>query len=106
MAKKNITNPPDNSNYEKLDDYYTNYETQELLDANILKEASSEEYNEIQNILGPKPKKGQINFRMNEEDLNKLKKVADFKAIPYGTLARSWIIERLRSEIKTIENES
>jgi len=106
MTDKKIPTPPENASYEELDEYYNKYDTQELLDAGLMQEATSDEYQGIVKELGPKPKKIQINFRIDEKDLEVLKKIAEFKAIPYGTLARSWVIERLRSERKTVEQES
>ena len=98
-----ILNPPSSATYEELDEYYTNYDTENLLNAGILRKATQEEYQELKQNLGKKPRKAQINFRLNEDELNLLKKIAKFKAIPYGVLARSWVIERLRAELKLFE---
>lgn len=95
--------PPENHDYEQMDDFYTEYDTIELLNAGLLEEASKEEIEQIKKELGSRPRKAQVNFRLTEDELGLLKKIADFKAIPYGTLVRSWIVERLRNESKTIK---
>lgn len=100
---KKALSPPINANYEDLDEYYTLNDTQDLINAGILQEATQQEYEQIEKELGAKPKKAQVNFRLTEDELKILKKIADFKAIPYGTLVRSWIIERLRTEAKTFK---
>lgn len=44
-------------------------------------------------------KRGVLHFRCDEQMLNGLLRVAEFKKIPVGTMVRCWVAERLRQEI-------
>ena len=46
--------------------------------------------------------RGIIAFRADPEMMDLLLKVAEHKRIPYGVLARSWVMDRLRDEQKTL----
>lgn len=45
-----------------------------------------------------RPQKKMISLRLNEEYLAAVKRVAEEKGIPYQTLMRLWLVERLREE--------
>lgn len=101
--QKKILPPPHSNDYEKLDEYYSKHDTTDLLEADLLEEASEEECLEIAKIAKKSLKKAQVNLRLSPEDLDSLKQVAQLKDIPYGTLARSWIVERLQQEVKILQ---
>lgn len=43
-------------------------------------------------------KRGIMHFRADEEMMEQLLKVADYKKLPTGSMVRSWVAERLRRE--------
>lgn len=47
--------------------------------------------------------RGVIAFRADPEMMKLLLKVAEHKRIPYGVLARSWVMDCLRDEAKALE---
>jgi hypothetical protein len=44
-------------------------------------------------------KRGIMHFRADEEMMDQLLKVAQFKKLPVGSMVRSWVAEKLRKEI-------
>lgn len=42
-----------------------------------------------------RPQKAQITFRLDPDDIQKLKKIAEEKGLSYTTLVRMWIKEKL-----------
>ncbi len=50
--------------------------------------------------------RGVVAFRADPEMMEMLLRVSEHKRIPYGVMARSWVMERLREEIKTGPLES
>jgi len=50
--------------------------------------------------------RGIIAFRADPEMMNLLLEVAEHKRIPYGVLARSWVIENLRTEAKMLHHQT
>lgn len=42
-----------------------------------------------------RPQKTQVTFRLDPEDVKKLKKIADHKGLSYTSLVRMWIKEKL-----------
>ena len=49
-------------------------------------------------VEAPRPRTKMISMRLSEEYLQELKRVAEQKGIPYQTLMRLWLVERLREE--------
>ncbi len=49
-------------------------------------------------VAAPRPRTKLISMRLNEEYLAAIKRVAREKGIPYQTLMRLWLVERLRQE--------
>ena len=47
-------------------------------------------------------KRGIIAFRSDDEMMDLLLRVAEYKRMPYGVLARSWVMDSLRKEAKAI----
>jgi len=47
-------------------------------------------------IVFVKPRKETLTLRMDRKDINELKHVGEERRIPPSTLARSWIVEKLR----------
>ena len=52
-------------------------------------------------------KRGLVQFRLDEDYMQKLLEIADGKGLGYGVLARTWLCERLKEEtqIKPQSNE-
>ena len=46
--------------------------------------------------------RGTIAFRADAEMIDLLLQVAAHKRLPYGTMARSWVMDRLREEAKAL----
>ncbi|HEY9871719.1 MAG TPA: hypothetical protein V6D08_21360 [Candidatus Obscuribacterales bacterium] len=46
--------------------------------------------------------RGIVQFRADRELMDLLLKVAEYKRIPYGVLARSWVVEALREEARRL----
>lgn len=44
-----------------------------------------------------RPRKTQVTFRLDADDVEKIKKVAERKGLSYTTLIRMWVKERLAS---------
>ena len=49
-------------------------------------------------VQAQRPSTKMISLRLNEEYLRAVKRVAEEKGIPYQTLMRLWLVERLRQE--------
>jgi hypothetical protein len=47
-------------------------------------------------------KRGIMHFRADEEMMEQLLKVADYKKLPTGSMVRSWVAERLRKEYSSL----
>ncbi len=47
-------------------------------------------------------KRGIVQFRADAEIMDMLLQVADYKRVPAGVLARSWIVEKLRKEFASM----
>ena len=50
-------------------------------------------------IVFVKPQKETLTLRMDRKDINELKCVGEERRIPPSTLARSWIVEKLREHL-------
>lgn len=48
--------------------------------------------------------RGIIAFRADADMMEQLLKVAEYQRVPYGVLARSWVMKCLRAELKAIGN--
>lgn len=48
-------------------------------------------------------KRGIVQFRADTEIMDMLLQVADYKRVPAGVLARSWIVEKLRKEFAVMK---
>jgi hypothetical protein len=47
--------------------------------------------------------KGIVAFRADEEMMDLLLRIAEYKRVPYGVLARSWVMECLRKEARSLD---
>jgi len=48
--------------------------------------------------------RGVVAFRADPEMMNMLLRVAEHKRLPYGVMARSWVMDRLHKEIEQIKS--
>jgi hypothetical protein len=46
--------------------------------------------------------RGIMQFRADEEVMDALLRLADYKRIPAGVMVRAWVVERLREEAREI----
>jgi hypothetical protein len=49
-------------------------------------------------------KRGIMHFRCDEEMMEQLLQVAQYKKLPVGSMVRSWVAEKLRKEHPAISN--
>lgn len=50
-------------------------------------------------------KRGIMHFRADEEMMDQLLKVAEYKKLPVSSMVRSWVAEKLRKEIVLLPKE-
>lgn len=51
-------------------------------------------------------KRGLMHFRADEEMMEQLMEVAQYKKLPVSSMVRSWVAEHLRKELAKIEKQS
>ncbi|KKM10837.1 hypothetical protein SY88_11720 [Clostridiales bacterium PH28_bin88] len=47
---------------------------------------------------GERPTTTRINIRVNSKHLNQIKKIAEGKGIPYQTMIKMWLAEKIKQE--------
>ena len=47
--------------------------------------------------------RGIVQFRADEEIMELLLQVADSNRIPYGVMCRTWVVEKLRQEVRKLK---
>ncbi len=47
--------------------------------------------------------RGTVQYRLDEETMLRLMRIADLKKTPFGVLARMWMVERLSQEERTLK---
>jgi len=60
------------------------------------------EFKGVYNVNFPKPRKRLVSMRLDEKQIQSLKKIAEHKGIGYLTMIRMWITERIHKEHRTI----
>ena len=56
--------------------------------------------------LPPRTKKRLVSIRLSEDQINLLKRLADYQDKKYQTMARDWLNERIRAEYGILQQEA
>lgn len=108
--KKNIPAPPGpDVSWEEQAAYFEKYGMSELEQAGYLEPMTKEDIQFVKQVqraaqarIAQRKNRAQLNIYFQDDQLSRFLAIARRKHIPPSTLAKSWILERLDQESKTV----